>query len=129
MTDDINDDLDDNDALDEKKKKKKKGGTSSGGPADRIVITKELSASMARFGVTMEQLTRIIKDWSCLRGENLVRAFADFARDVARASAHAVVEFSGNFSILTHFLMSQRTTTPSNTLKHTHDDRKPMGPR
>lgn len=129
MVDENNNDLDGSEEQAEERKKKKKGGTSSGGPADRIVITKELSASMARFGVTMEQLTRIIKDWSCLRGENLVRAFADFARDVARASAHAVVEFGGNFALLTHFLMSQRTTPPTSTHKHNFDDQKPMGPR
>lgn len=61
---------------------------------------------MARIGASMEQITRILRDWTHLKGKDLAGRMADFARDIARASAQALVKFDGkDFALVTNFLL------------------------
>ena len=126
--------MDDSELIDQEDEKasskKKKSGEGTGSPSDKIVVTPELSASMARFGVTMEQLKQIIKNWSHLGKGDLAKALGNLSRDIARASAHVLVDFKGCFSLMTDFILSQRSKPVTPTSKIGIEDKKiPKGPR
>lgn len=90
------------------KGKKGKGEAGSAGTigAKEVQLSEAVLQSMQAFGVSMKQITEILKGWSHLAGEALNRAIGEFSRDIARASAHAMVQIgrNDNFTILLDFI-------------------------
>ncbi len=99
--------------------KGKAGGAGAGGIA-RSDISPAFFQLMTRFGASMDQITRIMRDWSHLTGETLLHTVAAFARDIARASAQPLVAFDGDYGLITNFLMHLRGKTA-----HTPQSRPP----
>jgi hypothetical protein len=122
--DDINDDEQDV----EKKKKKKGDGDASG--TERRTVSPEAFAFLSRVGATMEQISRVLSQWVHLKGENLVRALNDFARDVARASSQPQVQFDGkDVSIITSLFRSLTGKNRNPRVRPGGDSRPRGGPR
>jgi hypothetical protein len=90
---------------------RKKGGKGKQEGAGAIgqaktILSPAIAECMARFGVPMEKITEILRTWAHLKGAELARRLADFARGTARASAHLLVQFDvrGGFALVTDFL-------------------------
>ena len=106
MTADYEDDKEKETAGKGKKGKGKFTGTGAMGQT-KAAISPAFFDLMKRFGASMEQITRILREWSHLKGEELAKRLADFARGTACASAHALVQFSrdGGFALVTDLLL------------------------
>lgn len=96
------------DTEDEREKQEKKGKGEAAGAMgqSRGVVSPAFFEKMAHFGLSMEQITRILREWSHLSGSDLLKRIVDFSRDVARASAHACVQFEKgkDFALITNLL-------------------------
>lgn len=92
------------------KGKKGKGKAEGAGAAglSSSTLSPGFLQAMAHFGASMEQITRIMKEWTHLRGDALLRTIMDFAQDIARASAQPLVAFDGDYGIITNFILHLR---------------------
>jgi len=85
---------------------KKRGEEEGKAGITKTSLSPALAACMARFGVPIDKITEILRNWSHLTGEALLRRLMDFVRVPARASAHLLVQFDarGGFALVTDFL-------------------------
>jgi len=106
MTSDFEDDKESQAADKGKKGKGKFTGTDAMGQT-KAAISPAFFDAMKRFGATMEQITRILREWSHIKGNELAKRLAEFARGTARASAHVLVQFNrdGGFALVTDLLL------------------------
>ncbi len=75
--------------------------------------TAALVDAMKRFGMPVEQIMEVIRNWSHLNGKALAERLADFFDNTARASAHMVVQFSNKgFDLISRFLSYGRAKDP-----------------
>ncbi|GEM_PF-1707225 len=114
-----------NNETDNRTGKGKKGGgkfTGTGAMGQtRAAISPAFFDVMKRFGASMEQITRILREWVHLKGEELVKRLKEFARGTARASAHALVQFTkgGGFALVTDFLLTMSGHEPAPAIAST----------
>ncbi len=83
-----------------------KKGKSETGTLGRSEVTVDEAyyAKMFSFGATPAQIKQIFANWRHLGVDGVRRALSDFMRRVtSKASAHAQVEFKGNFGLLHNF--------------------------
>lgn len=106
-----------------KKKSSKKTESGSLGGIGQAQISEAFFEKMKSIGATMEQITRILRDWVNYKAEDLKKILSDFGRVPAKASAHLLVQFDGNagFALVTDLLLyiSGRDPTIIPTLKNT----------
>ncbi|MDD5586061.1 MAG: hypothetical protein PHY92_03775 [Alphaproteobacteria bacterium] len=107
----------DNEEDGEERKKKGKGEQEGAGAAglSKTILSPAIAECMARFGVPMEKITEILRTWTHLKGAELARHLADFARGTARASAQLLVQFDakGGFALVTDFLSKLTGRNPA----------------
>ncbi len=89
--------------------KGKQGGGKAGGAGaigqTKANISPAFFDFMKSIGATMEQITRILREWAHLKGADLLKKLSDFNRDLSRASAHVQVQFDGkDFSLVSNLL-------------------------
>ncbi|HAX91059.1 MAG TPA: hypothetical protein DCY07_02475, partial [Rhodospirillaceae bacterium] len=94
---------------DDKEGKEGKGkGKAESGALGRgeVAVEAGFFEHMAKIGASAGQISEILKSWRQLRGAGLARALVDFARSVARASAHTQVEIAPNkdFGLIHNFI-------------------------
>lgn len=96
MTDYDETELDDEAAAEEAEKKKKKGkaeGDAQG--VTTISVSEGFYGYMTGIGASPSLIASILKSWSHLRGQGLLRAISDFIRGAStRATAHVQVDIN-----------------------------------
>ncbi len=94
MTDYDDTEIDDEAAAEEAKKKKgKKEGEAQGVTA--VSVSEGFYGYMSSIGASPSTIASILKSWSHLRGQGLLRAISDFIRGAStRATAHVQVDIS-----------------------------------
>lgn len=109
----------------EDEKRKKEEGENAG--FVRTTLSPAIAACMAKFGVPIEKITEILRSWSHLKGEALMRRLVEFISAPARASAHLLVQFDvrGGFALVTDFLSKLTGRNSSLTTKPTADKNQP----
>jgi len=115
------------DEQDEAQGSKKKGRAEGAGSIGRGKGTPSTAfyEVMARFGATMDQIARILREWSYLPPDALNQRLKEFSKETARASAHAQVEFDKkrDFSILHNFLALFRRESRGINPRLQHEDK------
>lgn len=67
-------------------------------------LTPELLAILKNYGVTMQNVSDIIKSWQGKSQREILMALRDFSSGVAKASAHSEVDFKGaDLSVLHNY--------------------------
>jgi hypothetical protein len=126
----VDDDFE-NEQAEETRRKKGKGEAEGAGAIGRAKapVSEASFELMKRFGLSRAAISEILRTWSHLVDEQLVRRLSDFARDTARASAHLLVSFDykGGFALVTNFLshLSDRGTVTPKAIP----EKTPEGPR
>jgi hypothetical protein len=103
--------LEEQKAEEERRKKEGKGKAEGAGAMGqgKAPASEAAFALMKKFGLPQSKVAEILRVWSHLVGDQLVKRITEFAREgVARASAHLHVQFDlkGGFAVVTDFLSS-----------------------
>ncbi|MGE4350732.1 MAG: hypothetical protein AB7E52_00925 [Bdellovibrionales bacterium] len=123
--DNINDieELEDENEIEQKKKKKKGEGDSQ--RVGEISVTEGFYSYMTGIGASPSLIANILKSWSHLRGQGLMRAISDFIKGVStRATAHVQVDIGRDkgFTLL-HNLIEYFKSVDSKAPTQTHTQR------
>jgi hypothetical protein len=105
MTDEIENEQEDQATGERKKGSGRADGAGAAG-IGKAQVSVAFFDTMKRFGVSMENITRILREWKQLSIEELKSKITDFGQYTARASAHLLVQFSSTlgFALVTDFL-------------------------
>lgn len=133
MTDDFDDYEDPEQTEEESRRKRGEGkrgeGAGSVGRA-KAPVSEAAMDLMRQMGFSKTRIAEVLRTWSNLVGDQLIRHMRDFAYGSARASAHLLVQFDlkGGFALVTNFLSNLSEhglyTDPRSTM-----GRKRSGPR
>lgn len=128
----VDDDFENPEETEEERRKRTGGRRDEGAGAmgrAKAPVSEAAFELMKKFGLPKEKIAEILRTWSHLVGDQLVRRLTEFARDTARASAHLLVQFDvkGGFAVVTNFLSSLAGHNLFG-LKST-PDQTPRGPR
>lgn len=104
--------------------KKKKGGKTEGDAQGvrAVSVSEGFYSYMTGIGASPSLIASILKSWSHLRGQGLLRAISDFVRGAStRATAHVQVDINENkgFTLL-HSLIQVFKTYSSRAPTNTH---------
>ena len=96
-------------------KKKKRGESDAASISHCHEVSSAAQQAMRQRGLTIQQISQILREWKQLDAKELASAMVGFATDTARASAHLVVDFVSvsasaigqrGFALITNFLHS-----------------------
>lgn len=108
----------------EKEKEGKKGSGAGAIGRSKGVPSAAFFELMSRLGATMDQIARILREWTNLTPEAMNQRLEDFSKETARASANVQVEFDKkrNFAILHNFVsFFRRKRAPG--MKHGYEEK------
>jgi hypothetical protein len=125
----------DNDQDEDENQGSGKGKGDKGGDAGSMGVTHAAPtpaffAYMSSIGASMELISRILRDWGSFKADDLSKALAVFSKDVARASAHAQVQFDGKDYALVNNLLRYNSSNRDIALaasKLTYEDQVKLG--
>ncbi len=100
--------------------RRKKGGKSETGSVGQGRLTVDpavLESMVKKFGLSMAQITTILGEFRYLSLTELTRVIREFAKDIAQASAHLAVVFSGCYTLVVDFCSTIRQMASTPTLE------------
>jgi hypothetical protein len=106
MADEDNDYIDLDEEEGKTKKKKGEGDKSGAGRGrDAAQVSEAAHELMQSLGVSAAQVKEILRSWRHLDSKEVAVRLAEFGKDMAKVSVHAIVSFvDSGYAVLTHFL-------------------------